>query len=350
MRQEHQRDRAGGRRRRGWLLALAAVVALVLVEAAGSRSAAVAHLPSTAPPGPAARLIVEPDAGMAPIDALLASPRRSLDLTIYELVDPTIEAILAADAARGVRVRVLLDHGLEAQRNTPAYSFLRSRGIDAVWSSDRFFATHEKAFVIDDRTAVIMSLNLAAQYYATSRDVAVVDRDPRDVAAIEAVFAADLSGAAIRAAPADDLVWSPDDSEPDLLALIAAARRSIAVESEELSSTRIVEALVAAARRGVRVSVAMTYDARWASALSAIAAAGGTVRTFTGETPLYIHAKLLVVDAGTPAGRAFVGSENLSDASLQHDRELGIVLVAPGPVDQVAAVVAGDVSAGRPWP
>jgi phosphatidylserine/phosphatidylglycerophosphate/cardiolipin synthase-like enzyme len=68
-----------------------------------------------------------------------------------------------------------------------------------------------------------------------------------------------------------------------------------------------------------------------------------------GETPLYIHAKLLVVDAGTSRARAFAGSENLSDASLLHDRELGVVLAAPHLVDQVAAVIAGDVRDGRRW-
>jgi phosphatidylserine/phosphatidylglycerophosphate/cardiolipin synthase-like enzyme len=73
------------------------------------------------------------------------------------------------------------------------------------------------------------------------------------------------------------------------------------------------------------------------------------VSVLYGEQPLYVHAKLLAIDAGLPDGRAFVGSENLSDASLLHDRELGIVLVAPDLVDRVDATIAGDLSDGRPW-
>jgi phosphatidylserine/phosphatidylglycerophosphate/cardiolipin synthase-like enzyme len=46
---------------------------------------------------------------------------------------------------------------------------------------------------------------------------------------------------------------------------------------------------------------------------------------------------------------SFVGSENISDSSLWHDRELGIVLVAPGLVNQVAGVIQTDLSAGRRW-
>jgi phosphatidylserine/phosphatidylglycerophosphate/cardiolipin synthase-like enzyme len=231
-----------------------------------------------------------------------------------------------------------------------AYQFLSSRGVDVVWSSGRYFATHEKAFVIDRQTLVVMSLNLTDRYYATSRDAAVVDHDPRDVAAAESVFDADLHGQPTGTPAADDLVWSPGQSQPDLVALINGARRTVALESEELTSHAAIEALVNAARRGVAVSVAMTYDANAVPGLNAVAAAGGEVRLFHGESPLYIHAKLLATDAGLPDARGFVGSENLSDSSLLHDRELGIVLVTPGLVDQVAATVGTDVRSGQPWP
>lgn len=309
-----------------------------------------AELPVIAPAGAAGdRLIIEPDAGMTPIYTLLGSPSRSLDLTIYELLDARAEAILAADAARGVRVRVILDRRLEGQRNRPAYDFLTSRGVAVRWASARYFVTHEKTFVIDRRTAVVMSLNLADQYYATSRDVAVIDRDVRDVTAIESVFEADFAGAPSGTPAADDLVWSPGQSQADLLALIGRARHSIAVESEELTSRAVIEALVAALRHGVEVSVAMTYDAAATPGLNAVVAGGGTVSLMHGETPRYVHAKLLAIDAGTPASRAFVGSENLSDASLLHDRELGIVLLEPKLVTAIARVIDTDLADGEPW-
>jgi cardiolipin synthase len=340
-------------RRHPWRVAGATVIVLVVLlwrldgHAPSSTTAA---LPSGEPIAAAGdTLIVEPDDGMAPIYSLLSSPRRTLDMTMYELVDPTAESLLAQDAARGVRVRIVLDHGLEQRRNTPAYDFLRARGVDVAWSSPRFFATHEKTFVIDDHTAVVMSLNLTADYYATSRDAAVVDHDSRDVAAVESVFTADLRGAPTGTPAADDLVWSPGQSDGDLIALIDGAHRSIALESEELSSRQVVDALIQAARRGVAVSIAMTYDVDWARGFDEIAAAGGEIGVLYGESPLYIHAKLLVVDAATSHARAFVGSENLSDTSLLHDRELGVVLVAPRLVDRIAAIVAVDVRDGRQW-
>lgn len=334
---------------------LAAVIVVLVVLAwrlaAHPTAAAQAELPTAEPPGARGdQLIVEPDAGMTPIYRLLSSPRRSLDMTMYELVDPTAESILADDAARGVRVRVVLDRRLEGHRNQSAYDFLRSRGVDVAWSSGRYFATHEKTFVIDDATAVVMSLNLTDRYYATSRDVALIDHDTRDVAAIESVFDADRRGAATGTPAADDLVWSPAQSQADLLALIAGAHHSVTLESEELSSQAVIQALVGAVRRGVTVSLAMTYDSSAVPGINAIVAAGGRVGLLHGESPLYIHAKLLVVDQGSSGARAFVGSENLSDASLLHDRELGVVLVAPHLVDQVAATISADLSVGQPWP
>jgi phosphatidylserine/phosphatidylglycerophosphate/cardiolipin synthase-like enzyme len=93
----------------------------------------------------------------------------------------------------------------------------------------------------------------------------------------------------------------------------------------------------------------MTYDAAAVPGLNAVAAAGGTVRLMHGETPRYIHAKLLAIDTGTPSARAFVGSENLSNASLLRDRELGIVLLEPALVSAISRVIDADLSAGEPW-
>lgn len=343
-------------RRRPLQTALVAVAAVLvcwqLVGHGDSRgiAAAKAALPAVQPAAASEdQIIVEPDAGMDPIYALLSSPRHSLDLTMYELVDPRAESILATDAARGVTVRVILDHRLEATRNQAAYDYLRARGVDVRWSSTRFFVTHEKTFVIDDRTAVVMSLNLTDRYYATSRDLAVVDHDANDAKAIESVFTADLHGGGTVTPPADDLVWSPGQSQADFLALINGAQHSISLESEELASRPVISALVNAERRGVRVSIAMTYDSDWASAFTTVTDAGAQVKVLHGETPLYIHAKLIVVDAGTSHARAFIGSENISDASLLRDRELGIVLLGRSQVSQVSSVIDRDFGAGAPW-
>jgi len=294
-------------------------------------------------------LLSEPDDGVGPLYALLSSPRRSLDVELYELRDPLAERLLAADARRGVRVRVLLDrHYLEA-RNLPAYRYLSTHGVAVRWAPAAFDLVHEKAFVVDGRVATIMSLNLEREYYASTRDFAVVVRDPLDAAAVEAVFDADWAGRAGPAPAGTALVWSPEDSQAALLALIGGARRSLLVENEEMEDPEIVAALVAAARRGVDVNVCMTDDLRWHAAFARLSAGGVHVRTYAPDAPLYIHAKALLADVGLGDERGFVGSENFSVASLRYNRELGIELSAPALLRQLATVLTADISGARPW-
>lgn len=81
----------------------------------------------------ALRVLAEPAAGMGPIYQLITGARSAVYLTMYELADPTAEADLAADAARGVDVRVILDQHLERSANTGAYDYLTAHGVHARW-------------------------------------------------------------------------------------------------------------------------------------------------------------------------------------------------------------------------
>jgi len=294
-------------------------------------------------------LVTEPDDGIGAIYALLSSPRHTLDLELYELRDPLAEQLLAADARRGVRVRVLLDRHYREASNLPAYRYLSAHGVAVRWAPAAFDLTHEKAFVVDGRVATIMTLNLESEYYTSTRDFAVVVRDPLDAAAVETVFDADWAGGAGAAPTGTALVWSPEGSQAALLALIGGARRSLLVENEEMDDPDIVAALVAAARRGVDVEVCMTDDAEWHGAFGRLAAGGVHVRTYPADAPLYIHAKALVADGGLGDERGFVGSENFSVASLRYNRELGIELSAPTLLRRLATTLASDFAGARPW-
>jgi phosphatidylserine/phosphatidylglycerophosphate/cardiolipin synthase-like enzyme len=124
---------------------------------------------------------------------------------------------------------------------------------------------------------------------------------------------------------------------------------SVAVETEVLSDKPVVEALARAAQRGVRTSLTMTYQKDWVPNFTMLAKAGVMVAYYRGEHPLYIHAKAFVVDAGFPGARAYLGSHNLSAASLLRNRELGIVLTDPATVSAVGVVLAKDSAGGTRW-
>jgi len=293
-------------------------------------------------------LIVEPAQGLGQIDGDIAAAKHSVDMTMYELDDTTIEQELVADRRRGVAVRVLLNGGYYGggfSENDDATSYLRANGVAVRTSSPSFALTHQKTITIDDRTSIVMTLNLTSRYYATTRDFAVLDTQPADVAAIERVFNADWSHNPVTpSAGSGDLVWSPG-AESEQVALIDSARSTVDVENEEMADTYVTAALCDAARRRVKVAVVMTYDSSWREAFDELTACGVQVRTYAEDAPLYIHAKAIVVD-----GReAFVGSQNFSRTSLQYNRELGIVTSVPGIVSQLAQTFLSDFRGAAPW-
>jgi len=191
--------------------------------------------------------------------------------------------------------------------------------------------THQKTITVDGAKSYVSTGNLDSTYYSTSRDYGVFDTDPADVSAIETVFDADFAKTSVTPSDGTDLVWSPTDSQTRLLSLINSAQHSLEVEQEEFGDTTLVNAVVAAAQRGVAVRVvAEDQGGAYDSELNQVTAAGGHVKTYSSSTGYYIHAKAIVVDYGTSAASVFQGSENFSDNSLNHNRELGLIVADSG--------------------
>jgi phosphatidylserine/phosphatidylglycerophosphate/cardiolipin synthase-like enzyme len=287
-------------------------------------------------------LLTEPGSGIGPIYKLITGARHSVDLTMYELADPTAEADLAAAAARGVDVRVLLDQHLERSANTGAYDYLNVHRVHVRWAPAGT-TYHQKTLTVDDATSVVMTLNLVARDYPGTRDFAVIDTSRADVAAIVATFNADFAGRAISPADGADLVWSPTNAKASVLSAIDGARHTLAAEDEEMDDPAVTAALAAAARRGVHVTITMTADSEWDQAFAELARAGAHIRLYPDQaSALYIHAKAIVADAGRSGQRVLAGSQNFSVASLGYNRELGILTSDPRIVAAIAATLAHD--------
>ncbi len=294
-------------------------------------------------------LVIEPDQGLTPIYNLIQSAKSSIDMTMYELADTQAQTLLDQAAANGIRVRVILDQNLEYNNNLAAYNDLNSHGVQVVWAQTKYAATHQKSIVIDNTTAAVMSLNFTSRYYSTSRDYAVIENDPSDVAAIESTFSADFNAQSITPPVGDDLVWSPTNSKTSLVNLINSAQSSLLIENEEMSYSTIVTALVNAANRGVSVTVCMTDSSSWTSNFDKLAAAGVKISTYASSAPLYIHAKAIVADYGTANAKAFVGSENFSSYSLTRNRELGLITTNASILSQLNTTISNDYAGGTPW-
>ena len=294
-------------------------------------------------------LITEPDAGLSPIYELLSSATTSIDITMYELADTEAQQILANQASKGVKVRVILDQNLERSNNTAAFTFLSQNGVDVVWANPAYAATHQKTITVDGRTSAIMTLNLTSRYYSTSRDFVYVTTNCQDIAAIETTFIADFTAATITPPQGADLVWSPTTSEHAIVKLIHSATKTLAIENEEMSEPHIVSALAAAAKRSVAVQITMSANPAYATELESLATAGAEIRTYAQTAPLYIHAKIILADIGLPHQKAFLGSQNFSTYSLTKNRELGLVFTDAAILGALNTTLAADFAGGTPF-
>lgn len=298
---------------------------------------------------PSLRVLTEPKDGIGAIYSVIAGARSSVDLTMYELADKKAEADLSAAANRGVNVRVLLDRRYEKSANLPAYNYLRAHGVHVRWGPAGT-TFHQKTLTVDNATSVIMTLNLTSRYYSNTRDFAVIDTKHSDVAAIVKTFNADFAGHSITPPDGADLVWSPTNARASVLSVIKEAKHTLAVENEEMDDPAVTSALAAAARRGVDVKIVMTADSEWDSAYNQLAKAGAHIRLYPDSgSALYIHAKVIIADAGRADRRVLIGSQNFSVASLDYNRELGILTRSRSVVAAVNANLARDYADGTAY-
>ncbi|MEV6295773.1 phospholipase D-like domain-containing protein [Streptomyces sp. NPDC051896] len=266
------------------------------------------------------------------------SATSTLDMTMYELEDTTAVNDLIALKNKGVTVRVILDRQHKTANNS-AYTSLTNAGVGVVWSSSAFVYTHQKTITVDGVKSLVMTGNLTAQYYTTSRDYGVFTDDTRDVASIEKVFNADYTATSVTPTDGDHLLWSPNDSRNRLESFINSATKSLDVEELEFSDSTVVNAIVARAKAGVKVRVVLENPSSYSSEVSAIKAAGGTVVGYSDPNGFYIHAKAMVADYGLSTQEVEAGSMNISSNSLSNNRELGIILTGTGVAQPVAQTV-----------
>jgi hypothetical protein len=288
-------------------------------------------------------LLTLPDQGENAIYNFVNTATSSINVTIYELKDTTLENDLVAKEKAGVTVRVILDQAQKSY-DTAAYNLLTAGGVGVVWSSTAFTYTHQKTITVNNNESYISTGNFDTTYYATSRDWGVFDTDATDVAAIVAVFNADYVHSSITPSDGDDLVWSPTDSQTHLLALINGAQHTLDIEQEEFSDTTLVNAIVAAEKRGVTVRVVIEDPSSYTSELNKVTAAGGKYTGYSSSTGFYIHGKTVIADYGTSTAKAFVGSENFSSNSLNDNRELGLITTDSGVLSGLETSFNGDFS------
>jgi cardiolipin synthase A/B len=279
------------------------------------------------------RVFIEPNDGDRVITNAIAGAKKSVLLEMYLLTERKVISALEEAAQRGIDVRVMLEmhpYGSGSVSPQETLDRLQAAGIKAQGTNPDFALTHEKGMVIDGSTAYIMTSNFTASAlgsgsYTKNREYGIIDSNAQDVQAVSTIFNADWNRSSAQIND-PNLVVSPVNSRAAFETLIKSAHKTLLIEAEEMQDSDIEQAIVNAGQRGVQVQVILpspsssssdsTGDSN-SSGISAISQAGVQIK----EDPhLYMHAKMMLVDGQ----RAFVGSENISTASLENNRELGI--------------------------
>ena len=326
-------------------------VSLPKVSAAPSTSTSASAAPAAPASGAAAgngsAFVFATSSSEPTIYNFINSATSSIDMTMYELSDSTAVNDLIAKQKAGVPVKVILDQK-EKSTNQSDFNALQSAGVGIVWSSTTFQYTHQKTITIDNKESLILTGNLTSSYYTTTRDYGFFDNDANDVAAIVAVFNADYAHTSITASDADDLLWSPNTAQSRMLSVINGATKTLDVEGEEFSDSAIVNAVAARAKAGVAVRVVIESPSQYSSEVKTIVSAGGKVSGYSSSTGLYIHGKAIIADAGQSDQTLQMGSMNMTAASLDQNRELGIILHDGADVTTVENQFSSDFTGGTP--
>jgi cardiolipin synthase len=290
-------------------------------------------------------VFVEPNAGESPIVDAIDGAKKSVWLEMYILSDTNVIRALEETANRGIDVRVMLEpHPVGTSSPTSTMDKLRAAGAKVEETNPAFALTHEKGMIIDGTTAYIMTSNFSrsalggygsSSRYSENREYDIIDTRFQDVQAVTAIFNADWSRSNAQFND-PNLVVSPVNARNDFMAFINSAHHTLIVEAEEMQDSSIEQALVSAAQRGVQVEVILPSSGTGNDqGIQTIKQGGVQVKE---DSQLYMHAKMMVAD-----GReAFVGSENISSESLDHNRELGILISDSGVISTLEQTFQQD--------
>lgn len=273
-------------------------------------------------------LYIEPNAGVAPVLQVIDSARHEINLNGY-LVDngPILRALTAAHS-RGVVVHVMIEgkpYGMRAWQVRKETRRIEETGAAVKAAPPRFesqgtrWAFDHGKWVCSLHECEIGSPNFTYAGFGHDRDYLVVTKNPEVVRAANAVFTADWNNQYAPNWTHQVLVLSPGHSANKMLRVIDQPG-PIEVEDEEIGYAPQITDAIAAKGRLARVIVPANVSAEDRGILRKLAQRGVKIR-YMPVRPIYLHAKVIIGNS-----LAYIGSVNIDNVSLEHNREMGLLL------------------------
>jgi cardiolipin synthase A/B len=287
-------------------------------------------------------LFIGPDGWKAGIEAAIDSAQVSLDVQMYLFTVTDIADHIIAAQTRGVTVRVLLD---PHEPNQTVTAKLTAAGIANRTDPPVFSFAHAKYMIIDGIRGVIQSGNFNAGAIDTTggeRNYAIIDRDPDDVADLQAIYDTDWVAGPEPDLSCTRLIVSPINSAERVVDHVNSAMTTLDIEVLYLDEPNVRAAIVAAAGRGVAVRILLSDPAKNTqnTATQQFFSSQGIPTKFLISN--YLHTKMIQAD-----GVALVGSENMSTTSLTKNREVGALVFETDPAAMIHAQYELDFAAAN---
>jgi len=274
------------------------------------------------------KLIVQPDAGLAPIVTAIRQARKSVDILIFRLDRFEIARALAAAVTRGVRVRALTAHtnrgGTKSLRKLEM--LLLEAGVTVSRTADDLVRYHGKMMVIDGKILHVYGFNFTGLDMAKSRSFGVISKNRKLIEEASKLFTADFDRRPYSPGY-DRFVVSPENARERLARFISGARRQLLIYDPCVSDDAMLRLLTERVKGGVDVRVIGRVEAKWADEIKS--------EKYPGRR---LHIRAIVRDGK----RAFVGSQSLRRLELEKRREVGVIVTDQLVVSQMLDVFEKD--------
>ncbi len=294
----------------------------------------------TSPTGDALVPFLEPEANHQPVLAAIQDAKKTIRMEMYLLTDSNVIDALKRAQSRGVDVRVLVENEPEGvgTGNRPAISELSAATVAVRAGNTLNNQTHAKFMVVDERVSLVMSFDHTRESFAINRGFGLIDDDALDVAELTKLFDADWTGSSFETS-SSSLVLGPGDSRKRLSEFIDSATRTLDMEVDAMRDDDIEKHIVSAIGRGTTVRLIVSPSESGPDPNSEgyrrLSSAGAKIRQlkFPG-----IQTHMMVADGS----RGYIGSHEFSNASLDSNRELGVIVTAKRVVDGLQGTFVAD--------
>ena len=281
------------------------------------------------------KLIVQPDAGVAPIVTAIKSARKSLDVLVFRLDRQEVARALEAAVARGVAVRALIAHTNRGGERSLRKLELRllEAGVTVSRTADDLVRYHGKMMIVDARVLHVYGFNFTGLDIDHSRSFGVTTRNVRLVQEAIKLFEADTARQPYSSGY-ERFIVSPENARERLAAFIKGARKQLLIYDPKISDPAMLRLLAERQKAGVAVRII----GRAGGAKSELAA-----ERFPGNR---LHIRAIIRDGR----RAFMGSQSLRKLELEKRREIGVIIDDESVVRQMKTTFEQDwaqTDAGR---